>query len=253
MVNIQHDVVQARIHFLRFPAQTSGVLRHFQTGCRYATGVGGFTRCEQYARFEEQIGGLDSGRHVCPFGDSFHAVGDQYARCIDIQFVLSGARQGDIDRNRPRLFSFQIGQAKLTGVIRHATVTAVFDRAQTRQFFFGKSAFVNYGTTGIGGGNYSRAKLHGFLYGELRYVAGARNRHAHAFKAQTMAFEHCFGEVHQTVAGGFRADQAAAKRETFTGKDAGAVVGQFFHHPGHKADFTTTHADIARRNVGIRT
>ena len=251
MVNIQHDVVQACIHFLRFPAQTCGVLRHFQTGCCYASRVGRFTRREQYTGFQEQIGGLDGGRHVCPFSDSLHAVGDQHACRIDIKFVLGGARQGDINRNRPRLLAFQIGQAKFAGVIRHAAVAAVFDRAQTRQFFFSKSAFVDHGTAGIGGGDYSRAKLHGFLNGELRHVTGTRDGHAHAFKAQAMAFEHRFGEVHQTVAGSFRANQAAAERETFTGKDAGAVVGQFFHHPGHKADFTTAYADIARRNIGI--
>lgn len=40
--------------------------------------------------------------------------------------------------------------------------------------------------------------------------------------------------------------------ESFTGEDAGAVVGELAHHSGHKADFATADADIARRYVGIR-
>lgn len=36
------------------------------------------------------------------------------------------------------------------------------------------------------------------------------------------------------------------------GEDAGGIVGELFHHPRHKADFTTTNADITCRNVSIR-
>ena len=66
-----------------------------------------------------------------------------------------------------------------------------------------------------------------------------------------MTLKHRFSKVHQTIAGGFRANQAAAEGETFTSKHAGGVVREFFHHPGHKADFTAAHADIACRYVGV--
>ena len=67
-----------------------------------------------------------------------------------------------------------------------------------------------------------------------------------------MTLEHGLCEVNQAVPGRFRADQAPAKRQPFAGKDAGAVVGKLFHHPGHKAHFTSAHADITGRHVGIR-
>jgi len=128
----------------------------------------------------------------------------------------------------------------------------LFNVDQAGQFFFGEARFVNDGAVGVGGGDHPRAKLHRFLNGVLRDVAGAGNRHASAFEAEAVTFEHRFGEVDQTVTGGFRTDQAAAKGEAFTGEDAGAVVGELAHHPGHKADFAAADADIARRYVGIR-
>ena len=67
-----------------------------------------------------------------------------------------------------------------------------------------------------------------------------------------MALKHRFGEVNQTVTGGFRTNQAAAEGEAFTGEYAGAVVGELTHHPGHKAHFTPAYADITGRHVGIR-
>ena len=251
-MNIQHDVVQTRIHFFRFPAHARGVLRHFQAGGGDAAGVRGFTRREQYARFKEQIGGGDGGWHIGAFRYGLHAVSDQLTGGIDVQLVLRRARQRDIHRYGPRLFAFQIGQAKLARVIRYAAMATLFNVDQARQFFFGEACLVDDGAVRVGRCNHPRAKLHRFLDGVLRHVARAGNRHASAFKAQTVALKHRFGEVNQAIAGGFRTNQAAAEGETFAGKYAGAVVRELTHHPGHKADFTTAYADITGRHVGIR-
>ncbi|VGP96904.1 hypothetical protein SB00610_04746 [Klebsiella quasipneumoniae subsp. similipneumoniae] len=99
MVDIQHDVMQTGIHFFRFPAHARGVLRHLQTGRRHAAGVGRFARGKQHASFKEQIGRGDGGWHVGAFRHGLHAVGNQLASGVGIQFVLGGARQSDIHRH----------------------------------------------------------------------------------------------------------------------------------------------------------
>ena len=251
-MNIEHDVVQTGIHFLCLPAHSRGVLRHFQTGCCHAASVRRLAWRKQYARIQEQVGRFNGGGHICPFRYRFHAIANQRPGGIHVQFVLRRARQGDIHRHAPRLFTFQIGQAKLTGIIRYPTVTAGFDFAQTRQFFCRKASFIHHGTAGVGGGHHARAKRHRFLDSVLRHVAGAGDRHAHPLEAQPVTLKHRFGEIDQTITRRFRANQATAKRQTFAGKDAGAVVGELFHHPGHKAHFTPPHADIPGRNVGVR-
>ena len=54
---------------------------------------------------------------IFAFGDGFNAIGDKLMRGVNIQFVLGGARQGDINRYRPRLLAFEIDQTKFFGVI----------------------------------------------------------------------------------------------------------------------------------------
>ncbi|CAM8493736.1 hypothetical protein ESCOCP365M1_20405 [Escherichia coli] len=149
MVDIQHDVMQTCVNFLGFPAQARSVLRHFQARCCYTASISRFTRCKQYACLLEQFSRFDGGRHICPFGDGFNAIGDKLMRGVNIQFVLGGARQGDINWYRPRLLAFEIDQTKFFGVICHSTIAAGFDFDKTRQFLFRESAFINYSATGV--------------------------------------------------------------------------------------------------------
>lgn len=72
-------------------------MRHFQARCCYTASISRFTRCKQYACLLEQFSRFDGGRHICPFGDGFNAIGDKLMRGVNIQFVLGGARQGDIN------------------------------------------------------------------------------------------------------------------------------------------------------------
>ena len=252
VVNIQHDVVQTRIHFLRFPAHTRRVLRHFQTGRRDATGVSRFTRSKQHASVEEQVGRFDGGGHVGAFRHGFHAVGNQHARRINVELVLGGTRQRDIHRYTPQLLAFEVDQTKFTRIVGNATVAAGFNFAQTGQLLFGETGLIDDGTAGVGGGDNACTEFHRFFDGVLCDVTGAGNGHTGAFKAKAMTLEHRFRKVHQAITGGFRTNQTAAERKTFAGKYAGGVVGEFFHHPGHKADFTPTDANVTGWDIGVR-
>ncbi len=66
-----------------------------------------------------------------------------------------------------------------------------------------------------------------------------------------MGLEHFLGKVHGAVAGGFGADQRAAKAQALAGEHAVSAVGQLLVHAGHVADLAATHADVARGHVGV--
>ncbi|EFC52875.1 hypothetical protein NEISUBOT_03711 [Neisseria subflava NJ9703] len=59
------------------------------------------------------------------------------------------------------------------------------------------------------------------------------------------------GKIHAAVAGGFRANQAAAPFEAFAGQDGSKFVADFFVLAEQIADFAAAYADVAGRNVGI--
>ncbi len=92
-------------------------------------------------------------------------------------------------------------------------------------------------------------QLHDLLRGVLRDVAGTGDRHPLAVEAAVAALEHFLGEVHAAVAGGFRADQAAAIGQAFAGQDGGELVGQALVLAEQEADLATADADVTGRHV----
>ncbi len=64
--------------------------------------------------------------------------------------------------------------------------------------------------------------------------------------------QHFCGKIDRAVACGFRADEAAAPVEAFAGEHARKFVAQPLVHAEHVAYFAPAHADIARRDIGIR-
>ncbi|CAM5262533.1 hypothetical protein SSTU70S_02686 [Stutzerimonas stutzeri] len=64
-----------------------------------------------------------------------------------------------------------------------------------------------------------------------------------------MFFEHFLGEVHAAVAGGFRADQAAAVGQALAGQYRGELVGQALVLAEEEADLAAADADVTGRYV----
>ncbi len=95
------------------------------------------------------------------------------------------------------------------------------------------------------------AQLHDFLRGVLRDVAGTGNRHALAIEAAVGALEHFLGEIHAAVAGGFRADQAAAVGQALAGQYRGELVGQALVLAEQETDFAAANADVTGWHVEV--
>ena len=63
--------------------------------------------------------------------------------------------------------------------------------------------------------------------------------------------QHGLDEVEQAVAGGFRANEAAAKGESLAGEDALGAVGELLHHARHVAHLAPADPDVTGRHVGV--
>src|SRR3546814_14428552 len=72
------------------------VLRHFEARGGDATGIAGLARRVQHAGFEEDIDCFQRARHVRAFGHALDLVGNELACVVVVEFVLRGARQGDV-------------------------------------------------------------------------------------------------------------------------------------------------------------
>ena len=110
--DVNHDVVQTLVNFLEGPAQTQGVLAHFQTGGSYAACVSSLCRAEEYAGCLECCNSLRGGRHVSALSYKLAAVGDQSLCVLLVQLVLGCARQSDVALGAPRTLTLGVNAAR---------------------------------------------------------------------------------------------------------------------------------------------
>ena len=105
VVDRRHDLVQFGVDLLGRPVEFLRVLRHFEARRSHAAGIHGLARSVGNLRRDEGVDGLRAAAHVRDFGHEFHAVGQQPLGVLAVQFVLRGARHGDVDFDLPRLFA----------------------------------------------------------------------------------------------------------------------------------------------------
>ncbi len=108
--DIQHDVSNGALTF-GFPSPGAPTfLRHFKALCRYTASISRFTRCNRSAGEGSPVVFMVVGIFA-PSATALTPLA-MLTRGVNIQFVLGGARQGDINRYRPRLFAFNRDQTK---------------------------------------------------------------------------------------------------------------------------------------------
>ena len=247
-----HDLQQTRIDFLARPGNAGRVLAHFQARRGHAARIAGLARRIQHAGRLERLGRLDGGRHVGAFGHALHAIGDEKARIVDVQFILRGAGQGDVDRHMPWRHARFEAHARAFGVVADPAVQMVLDLHQNGQLFRRETVLVDDGAARIGDGDDFRAHGHGFFHRVLRHVARTGHGDAHAFERAAPRFQHFLCKIHGAVARRFRPHQRAAKAGALAREHAVGAVAEFFHHAGHITHFAPAHADVAGRHVRVR-
>ena len=106
----------------------------------------------------------------------------------------------------------------------------------------------------VGAGDDFRAELLRFLNRVSCHVSGAAHRYDFILQADIFCVQHIFDEVQKSVAGRFRSRQTSAVSQTFSGENRRVVcVTDSLVLSEKVADFTSAHADVAGRNVNMRT
>ncbi len=251
--DVRHDAVELLIDFFESPGETFGVLAHFEAGCRDATGVCRLGRSEEDARFLERFDGFRGGRHVGAFGNSEHAVLDECFRSGEVEFVLGCARKGDVALHGPHaLAAFVVfGALDAFGVFLDASALDFFDVLHDVELDAVRVIDVS---VRVGHGDDFRAKglrLFASVDGD---VSGTGDDDRLAFEGIVLhLLQHFAGEVAEAVARRFGARERTAVGKTLAGENAGPFVAEALVLSEHVADFTCARADIAGRNVRVRT
>ena len=142
-VDVTHDGMELFVHFFTAPAQANGVLSHFQTGSSYAASVCSFARGKEDLGVHKHFNSFGSARHIRGFAYAFAAIGDKCLGIFHVQFVLSGARDGNIHFHFPRTLSGEeLGAGELIGIIAYAVVIGGTKLKHVFDLFGIKACFV---------------------------------------------------------------------------------------------------------------
>ena len=249
MEDVHHNVLQLGIHFLKGPAQTLGVLAHFQSGGGYAAGVGSLAGAEQNAVFLQISGGVQRSGHVGTFCHCEATVGNQHLGVIQQQLVLGGAGQSHVALDAPHALTLVIdGVGTSLGVLGQAGTLDLLDIDEGSHI---DSVRIVDPAGGVGAGDRLGTQLPGLLNGVGCHVAGAGNHNGLAFQRLTVALEHLVGQVQQTVAGSLGSGQGAAVGQALTGEHAFVQIPDALVLAEQVADFPAAYADVTGGHVGI--
>ena len=91
-----------------------------------------------------------------------------------------------------------------------------------------------------------------FSQGILGHIARARDKAGFASERFAAGGQHLGGEIDSPIPGRFRPDQTAPPTQILAGENAGEFVADAFVHAEEIADLPRTHADVACRDIGIR-
>ena len=253
VVNVRHDLGELVLGVVEAPRVAGGVLLHFQPGGGHAAGIGRLARRVQHPGLLECQNRLRGAGHVGALGDRDETVAQQRGGGVPIEFVLGGARQGDIHRNIPdRTAGHEGGSgAAADGVVGDSSAFDLLDLPEQLQVDAG---LVDHVSARIRAGDHLGAELLGLRGGVDRDIARAGDRHRLAVEAQAASAEHAIGEHHESVAGGLGAHQRTTPGQALAGQHAGVIaIGDPAVLAEHVADLASADPDVTGGNVGLRT
>ena len=113
-MHVAHNLMESLVHFIGGPTDVHGVLRHFETARCHTARVDGLARSEAGLLLDEVVNGFGCAAHVADFGYELYAVGHECLGIFKAQFVLCGARQGDVHLLFPWLAASKEGCFRIT-------------------------------------------------------------------------------------------------------------------------------------------
>ncbi len=254
VVNAANDAAQVLIDFSATPLQTQAVLAHLQAGHRHPARVRGLARSVQHilCRLYEPDG-LGGRRHVGAFRDTPAAVLYQMPGIIRIDFVLRGTGKGQVAGYLPGALALVVSHiTELPRILLDAPAAAVLEVHDPLQFVHRQSFRVVHEPPGVRHGHYLATHADQLFRTIGGHIPRAGDHTGFALDALLMVRQHFLHHVHRAVTGGFRADTAAAKFQRLAREHAFKAIHNTLVLTKHVAHFAPAHADITRRDVGIR-
>src|SRR5690606_20065866 len=169
-----------------------------------------------------------------------------------VDFVLGGAGQRDVARNRPDAGApFVVDRVRMLADVFLDPLALHFleplHRVQLDAFR------IVHVAVGIAAGDHLGAELLGFLDGVDGHVAGTGHDDRLAGEGVVLRLQHFVDEVDAAVARRFRAAEAAEAGDALARQDARFVAAaDALVLAEHVADFAAAHADVPGGHVNVR-
>ncbi len=254
LVDVDHDGMEFLVHFLTGPGQPEAVLGHLQTGGGDTAGVGSLAGTEGDTFLDEEVNSLGGGGHVGTLANGDTAAGNQSLGVLQVQLVLGGAGEGHIELGQfPGPLTWEELTAVLLGVLLDTAAADVLELHDKVPLLTRDPIRIVDGPAGIREGDNLAAQLVDLLGCVLCNVSGAGDGNGLALEIGATNLQHLLGEVDTAVAGGFRPDERSAPLQALAGENAGEGVGDLPVLTVHETDLTAANADVASRDVGVRT
>ena len=199
----------------------------------------------------EQVLGIGFAGHVGTLGEPDDAVVDQHLGFVRIDLVLSGAGEGQVGLDAPRV-AFVEGRLELVGILTDATAPDFFEFFDPGEFFLVDALGVVNEAITVAHGDGFGTEVDEFLRAVEGNIARAGDQGCLAIHSIIRRVKHLAHEVHDAVAGGLGATDAATKIDTLAGDGSGEGVGEAFVLAEEVADLTASNADVTGGHIGVR-
>ena len=252
--DVGHDVLELGVDFFKGPGLHTGVLSHFELAGGHAARVGALAGPEGEPGLKEGFHRFGGGGHVGAFAYEDTAVLDEVGRVGAADFVLRGAREGELAGHVPHgmlIFGVFL-RGDILGVFAELGVACegrALDFLDLLEGVEVDAGGVVDTAARVAGGHGFGTELVQLFDGVDSHVAGAGHGAGGAFQIHVAGLEHVGGKVDAAVPGGFLAGQRAAPFEALAGEHAFKAGGQALVLAEHVADFAGSHADVSGGHV----
>ena len=253
LVDILHDALEMAINLFRLPAETDGVLSHFETRDSNTTSIASNTRGIDDTVFNEVVHGIVVDTHVGKFNAELDTVLNELLSIIEAKFVLSGARNSDVALAFPWLLAGEeLGAGELVSIGLDNILAGGTEFKKVADLLgSANTLFIIDVTIGTRDGDDLSLHLRGLEASTPGNVTEARDANGLAFNAHTLVLEHFTSEVETTEASSFRADEGTTPGLTLAGEDTFEVSSGTLVLAVHVANFASTNTNITSGNIAV--
>ena len=192
-------------------------------------------------------------RHVGPFTNEFHAIGDDFFGVFHENVILRSTGNHDIHFYAPGFFTGEELDAILISIILHPVTAGSPHFQHVLDLFAADAVRIIDIAVRTGKCDDLAAQLVDLRDNTPGNITETGNGHGFAFQRGPFGLQHGLTEVGDAETGRFRTGQTAAVRQAFAGQNAIFIAAlDPFVLAEQIADFPAANAKVACRHVGVR-